>query len=134
MVAITATNNATPSLQLALSQARLDQARRDADQAEANAKNLRTQADQAEQESQSRQNDVQSLTRQTSQVQSTYSASTTNTPSAVPVETQEFLVRLYSATSQKFADSGNALKSSPNAASVLNTQGQTTGRILNIAV
>jgi multidrug resistance efflux pump len=134
MVAIAATNSTTPSLQLALSQARLEQARKDADQAEANAKTLRTQADQAEQESQNRQNDVQSLTNQASQAQSVYSSSIKSTQSAVPVETQEFLVRLYSATSQKFADSGNALKSAPNAPSVLNAQGQPTGRILNIAV
>jgi chromosome segregation ATPase len=134
MVAITATNSATPSLQLALSQTRLEQARRDADQAEANAKNLRSQADQAEQESQNRQNDVQSLSSQTAQAQDTYSASLKKSSSAVPEATQDFLVRLYSATSQKFTDSGNALKSTPDAASVLNTQGQTTGRILNIAV
>ena len=134
MVAITATNSATPSLQLALSQTRLEQARREADQAEANAKNLRSQADQAEQESQNRQNDVQSLTSQTAQAQATYSASLKASPSAVPAATQDLLVRLYSATSQKFADSGNALKSTPGAASVVNTQGQSTGRILNIAV
>jgi chromosome segregation ATPase len=134
MVAITATNSATPSLQLALSQTRLEQARRDADQAEANAKNLRSQADQAEQESQNRQNDVQSLSSQTAQAQDTYSASLKKSSTAVPEATQDFLVRLYSATSQKFTDSGNALKSTPDAASVLNTQGQTTGRILNIAV
>ncbi len=134
MVAITATNSTTPSLKLALSQARLDQARKEADQADANAKTLRIQADQAQQESEHQQSNVQSLTNQASQAQAIYSASTANTSSAVPVATQEFLVRLYNATSQKFADSGNALKSTPNAPSVLNTQGQTTGRILNISV
>ena len=134
MVSITSTNSATPSLQLALSQARLEQARKDADQAEANAKSLRIQADQAEQESQNRQSDVQSLSSQTSQEQATYSALARTAPPAVPAATQDFLVRLYSATSQKFAENGNALKSTPHASAVLNTQGQMTGRILNLAV
>ena len=44
MVAITATNSATPSLQATLLNARRATATRDADQAEANAKNLRAQA------------------------------------------------------------------------------------------
>lgn len=132
MVAITATNGTTPSLQLALSQTRLEQARRDADQAEANAKTLRNQADQAEQESQDKQNQVQGLSTEVSREQPTYSAPAKAAQSEVPVQTQEFLLRLYSATSQKFAASGNALKSSPDTPAVLNSQGQTTGRILNI--
>jgi len=132
MVAITATNGTTPSLQLALSQTRLEQARRDADQAEANAKTLRNQADQAEQESQEKQNQVQGLSTEVSREQPTYSAPAKAAQSEVPVQTQEFLLRLYSATSQKFAASGNALKSSPDTPTVLNSQGQTTGRILNI--
>lgn len=132
MVAITATNGTTPSLQLALSQTRLEQARRDADQAEANAKTLRNQADQAEQESQEKQNQVQGLSTEVSREQPTYSAPAKAAQSEVPVQTQEFLLRLYSATSQKFAASGNALKSSPDTPAVLNSQGQTTGRILNI--
>jgi regulator of protease activity HflC (stomatin/prohibitin superfamily) len=134
MVAITATNSTTQSLQIALGQARLEQARKDADEAEANAKTLRIQADQAEQESENKQNTFQSLTNQTAQAQATYRASTANTASAVPVATQEFLVRLYNATSQQFAAGGNALKSTPNTPSVLNMQGQTTGRILNLSV
>jgi len=132
MVAITATNGTTPSLQLALSQTRLEQARRDADQVEANAKTLRNQADQAEQESQEKQNQVQGLSTEVSREQPTYSAPAKAAQSEVPVQTQEFLLRLYSATSQKFAASGNALKSSPDTPAVLNSQGQTTGRILNI--
>ena len=46
MVAIGATNSATPSLQSVLGRARVEQARREADQAEANAQTLRQQADQ----------------------------------------------------------------------------------------
>lgn len=132
MVAIAATNSTTPSLQLALSQARLEQARREADQAEANAKDLRNQADQAQQDSEQRQNRVQSLSTEVSQEQPTYRVPSKAGASEVPPQTQDFLIRLYKATRQQFAASGNALKSSPDAPSVLNSQGQATGRILNI--
>ena len=50
MVAISAANSATLSLQSVLNGARVAQARREADQAEANVQNLRQQADQAENE------------------------------------------------------------------------------------
>jgi hypothetical protein len=135
MVAITATNSATPSLQETLIQSRLQQARREADAAETNYLNLRTQTDQAEQDSEKSQGKVQTLTSQNTQAQvaqATYSAQASK-PSAVPQMTQDFLVRLYSSTSQQFADSGNPLKTNANAAPVVNAQGQATGRIVNIS-
>ena len=46
MVAITATNSATPSLQASFASARRDKALHDAEQAETDAKSLRAQADQ----------------------------------------------------------------------------------------
>ena len=49
MAAIAATNSATSSLQSALIKNRIEQARRQADQAEAHAQDLRSQADQQEQ-------------------------------------------------------------------------------------
>lgn len=45
MAALAATNSATPSLQSTLLKSRVQQARREADQAEANAENLRLQAE-----------------------------------------------------------------------------------------
>ena len=45
MVAVAATNSATPSLQSALLRSRVDAARREADRAESHAENLRQQAD-----------------------------------------------------------------------------------------
>jgi hypothetical protein len=45
MAALAATSSATPSLQSALLRTRLQQARREADQAEANAEDLRSQAE-----------------------------------------------------------------------------------------
>jgi hypothetical protein len=131
MVAISATNTASPSLQAVLSRSRIDQARREADQAEANAQQLRGQADAEERKAQQGQDKVRELTAQGRQSDSTYTAAVKGNASAVPARTQDFLVRLYKATSQKFADSGNALKSNANAGPVVNAQGQATGRILN---
>jgi hypothetical protein len=131
MVAIAATTNATPSLQATLSKTRLEQARREADLAESNAQNLRAQADQAEAEAQKGQEKVRALTVNAQPDDATYSP-LRNASTQVPAQTQDFLVRLYKATSQKFADSGNALKTDADAAPVINAQGQSTGRILNI--
>ena len=53
--------------------------------------------------------------------------------SQVDPPTQEFLVRMYTAASDKFAAAGNPLKSDPNAPAGKNTLGQTTGRILSVS-
>ena len=72
MVAITATTYATPSAQQWQSRARLEQARREADQAESNAKQLRSQADDAEQQAQQSQTRVTTLNAQAQQSDSSY--------------------------------------------------------------
>lgn len=132
MVAITATNNATPSLQSVLNRSRVEQARREADQAEANAQQLRAQANEEERRAQEGQEKVQALTAQVRQSEATYTAAVKGNTSEVPPATQDFIERLYKATSQKFAESGNALKTTVNSAPVINIQGQSTGRIVNI--
>lgn len=133
MVAINATNSTTPSLQAALGRAKLQQARQEAEQAENNAQRLREQADAAEQDVQKSQAKVRTVAAQNQRDTAvTYTASQEKNTSEVPTATQDFLVRLYSATSQKRSDSGNALKSDPSAAPVINSQGQSTGRIVNI--
>lgn len=76
MVAITSINSATPSIQAALGRARLAQARREAEQAEANARDLRAQADQAEQESTERQNNVRRVASSQAREDATYTAPT----------------------------------------------------------
>jgi len=91
MVAITATNAATPSLQSLLSKARLQQARTEADQAESKAQSLRAQADAAELDAQSSREKVRTLTARE-----------------------------------------NSLKLNPDARPVLNPQGQSTGRLVNL--
>ena len=131
MVAITATNSTTPSLSLTLSKARIEQARREADQAEDRAQDLRSQADEAERDAQERNEKARKLSSSSSD--STYTSVVRPTVSAVPVATQTFLERMYTAASSKFAAQGNALKDDADAAPVLNAQGQATGRILNLS-
>ena len=74
MVTITATNYATPSTQAWMGHTKLDQARRDADQAQANARQLRAQADQAEQQAAKGQAEVRAVSAQVAQADSTYAA------------------------------------------------------------
>lgn len=133
MVVITATNSTTPSPQAALGRARVNQARREADQAEANAETLRAQADAAELEAQKSQQRAREVAQRNQQTDPTYTPQINASKSEVPTQTQDFLVRLYSASAPKFSASGNPLKSNPNAAPVRNAQGQTTGRIVNIS-
>lgn len=136
MVAITATNSATPTLQATLARAKLQQARREAEQAESTAQNLRQQADAAEQEARSSQIRVRAIAGQIEK-----NGAQTDTPprlsasAEVSTENQNLLVggfNFYSATGGKNATSGNGFQ--PNAASepVINSQGQATGRIINI--
>ena len=137
MVAITATNSATPSLQASLSMVRLEQAKREADTAEAKAEDLRARANDAEREAQDRKDNVRELSANKTNdplARSTYNAPSKSSTAAVPVATQEFLVRMYKATSPQFAASGNALKDDSKAAPAINTLGQATGRILNLSV
>ena len=72
MVAISATNSATPSLQSMLGKARLVQARNEANQAEAKAENLRNQADIAEQDAQTSQSKVRDIASRNQREDPTY--------------------------------------------------------------
>ena len=89
MVAITATSNATPSLQSVLNRSRVEQARREADQAEASAQNLRAQANEEERKAQQSQDKVRSLTAQARQDDATYASSLRNGGSALPAVNRE---------------------------------------------
>ena len=133
MVAITATNSATPSIQASSGRARLEQARREADQAEANARDLRAQADEAEQQAQSSQENVNRIAARNQREESTYSAPRASSTSEVPLKVQKLVEQMYSATSAQRTQSGNPLKTNANAAPVVNIQGQATGRIVNVS-
>lgn len=82
MVALAATNSATPSLQSTLMRGRIYAARQQAQQAEAQAQNLRAQADAQEQVVQKAQQRVQTLERGVNTV-----AAKANLPGADQVST-----------------------------------------------
>lgn len=133
MVAITATSSATPTALLALGRARLEQARREADLAEPNPQSYRSQADGAEIGAQKSQGNVRNVATRNARFDATYTSQVSGSTSEVPKKTQDFLVDMYTAASEKFAASGNALKANPNSPPVVNAQGQATGRIVNVS-
>lgn len=136
MVAITATNSATPTLQAALGRAKLQQARQEADRAENTAQNLRQQANAAEQEAQSSQTRVRALAGQINKNGAETDASPRlNNSAEISTKNQNLVVNrfdLYSATSDKRAPIGNGFQPDAAREPVINTQGQATGRIINI--
>lgn len=132
MVAITATNSATPSLQASLSKTRLQQARRDADQAESVAQNLRAQVTSAETEVQRTQSRVRSLAASDSNTEPTYRAQREIAPSGLRPESQSLLVDLYQRANAARGPVTNPLLAANASAPVQNTQGQLTGRIINV--
>lgn len=131
MVAITATNSTTPSLQASLSKTRLQQARREAEQAESVAQNLRAQVTNAESEVQRSQGRVRALTASGPTAEPTYRAPNETAPSGLRPENQNLLVDLYQRASALRGPASNPLLAT-NAPPVQNTQGQTTGRIVNV--
>lgn len=133
MVAITATNSTTLSAQVLLNKARLDQAQRAADQAENNAKQLRAVANQAALEAQQSHENVRKIANANRQAVITYSSPAEPSTAETPEKLQNFIENMYQATAEQRAVSGNALKLDPNAAPVVNVQGQSTGRILNLS-
>lgn len=132
MVAITATSTASPSLQQTLLHSKVAQARREAEQAEDQAQNLRREADQAEKDAQQSRTRYHQTQQKAADYDATYSAPSRTQRSEVPRQTQDFLVRMYNATAEKFAASGNPLKSNTNSSAVKNGLGQSIGRIVNL--
>lgn len=133
MAAISATTSATPSVQASLGRSRLEQARREANQAEANAKNLRQQADAAEQVAQKSQQNVRSAAlAQSRQDEAVYAAPRRSATAALPRSMQDLLVRLHNDNSQPSSSGGNALKTVANSTPTRNIQGQSTGRIVDL--
>ena len=87
MAALAATNSATPSLQSTLLKSRVQQARREADQAEANAENLRLQAEEQDRVVQQARQRAQSFEKQAQ-----------TAPSATPTATQQTTTQVQSQT------------------------------------
>ena len=128
MVAITATNSATPSLTLQRTDAPARQARQDAEAAQVEAKVQREQADQAELES-----GLRSLAARLQEVEGLYSRSRPrDSRTVLPPSFQDYIVSQYNASTSERLASGAALKTRPDADPVRNAQGQPTGRIVDL--
>jgi hypothetical protein len=125
MVAIAATNSATPSLQAALNQSRLEQARRDADQAEANAQQLRKRADEAEQDSEKNQQNVRELTARGRQLDSTYTTALRAGRTAIPVPAD---ASQSVAPGSRFINVAQPVKTNALGLPVLSSQNKAIGR------
>ena len=132
MALISATNTATPSLQSVLTKNRLTQARQQANQAEANAEDLRTRANEAEQEASQSQGRVQALSRQQQQSDPTYRQKSTRTEGGFSPATQEVLVTAYAAGAAQRATNNSVLRADSLATPVTNSQGEVTGRIVDL--
>jgi len=87
MAALAATNSATPSLQSTLLKSRVQQARREADQAEANAENLRLQAEEQDRVVQQARQRAQSFEKQAQTAPSATPAAATQ-PTTTQVQSQ----------------------------------------------
>ena len=132
MVAITATTYATPSNVAWQGRAKLEQARREADQAEAQAKELRNAADQAEQDAQKGQSKVSALANQVAQTDSTYASQLRRKSAAADAsKTQDFLAPVTAASDNNFDFPSNPLQSGSSLWNAL-SQKPTSGRLVNV--
>lgn len=132
MVSIAATNTATPSLQSAFNMVRLDYTKRQAEDARSAKESAEQETERAEQYLRDKRDKLRSSATYSALIDTTYVSQLRAARSAVAPATQEFLVRMYAATSAKFAATGNALKSSLNSRPFINTFGQPTGRIIDL--
>jgi type II secretory pathway pseudopilin PulG len=132
MVSIAATNTATPSLQMAFNGARLDRTRRQAEDARSELEGAKAENERAEQYLQDKRDKLRSSATYSALIDTTYISQLRAYRSAVAPATQEFLLRMYAAASEKFAATGNALKSNANSRPFINTLGQATGRIVDL--
>jgi hypothetical protein len=133
MAGLAPTSSATPSVQSALIRGRLEAARREAEQAQANVQELRSQVDAAETESRKRQDTVRTLNGQAQQADPSDGAKAKDTDSTVPTTFQERTVNLPDATNTKRLDTASSIKFYPDTTPVINGQGQSTGRIVNVS-
>jgi uncharacterized iron-regulated protein len=94
---------------------------------------LRAQADAAEQQAQQSQDKVRKVAANVQIEEATYSQPRGTSAQEVPAKVQKLIEQMYRATSEKRTLSGNPLKADSNAPAVVNSQGQRTGRIVNIS-
>ena len=139
MAAISATTTpAQPGAQLSALQYKLQQAKQDAARAEDNLAALQTQTEQAQQQAQDSQRNVETLQGQSQQVLTQVRASTselvTTQAENLQAKAPSPAIGTYIKLAQDSVEFGFKLSTGPNANLFVNTQGQSTGRIVNITV
>lgn len=132
MATISATSTSATAIQASLAKTRLAQAQREADQAQSTANELRAKADNADRDAQKNQNNVRDLAARSRQLDVTYDRQLRSNKSELPVKTQDLLANLYSSTNQVNAIKGAADEKSNSPFIIVNSQGQATGRIVNV--
>jgi hypothetical protein len=149
MATISATSSANTSVQASLAKARLAQARREADQAQSNADDLQAKADRADRYAEKTQSTVRDLAANSRSLDATYerqlrasaTASTRDGASASPstnssieaaAKTQSLLAGFYTAANQTKAFKGATDEKSTSPFIIVNSQGQSTGRSVNV--
>ena len=133
MVALAATNSATPSLPRTLILSRLEAARREADQAQANVQNLRAQVDAAEATAQNSQDKVRNLASQANQADPTYNLRVKPDQSMLPVKAEQFLYGREDTSKKAEPPTTTVFKNMFDTAPFFNTQGLAAGRIVDIS-
>ena len=131
MVAITATNSTTPSLQALLSKTRLAQAQREASQAEAHAQDLRAQANQAEREAQDSHARVRDLSSRAKGADPTYTSRVQASNADEHSKPDDVLQELDQFTQQTSLRNNSTLRDILNAIPVTHPQASVKGRLLN---
>ena len=133
MVALAATNSATTSTTRTLMQSRLEAARREADQAQANVQNLRAQVDAAETTAQNSQNKVRNLASQANRADPTYNLRVKPDQLMLPVKAERFLYGRDDTSKKEEPPTNNAFKNMFDTAPFFNTQGLAAGRIVDVS-
>jgi len=145
MATLAAINSATPSLQSLLMRSRVEQARREADQAEAYAQTLRQQADEQERIGQGARGRAQTLERDARAQQNTpdtaarATANNTSTPTVMPVRPSEptylqTLSGVFKVAQPLLAMDLSATQKNVVKSSLFDAASTATGRLLNTAV
>ena len=145
MATISATSTTNTSIQTSLAKARLAQARREADQAKSTADDLQAKADSADRYAKKIQSTVRDLSATSRALDATYerqlrasasikdgTSATSSASTNATTKTQGLLAGLYSAANQANAIKGAANEKSTSPFIIVNSQGQSTGRIVNV--
>jgi len=141
LATIAAINNATPSLQSTLIRSRAEQARRQADQAEAYAQTLRQQADEQERVGQEARGRAQALERNagTQKTAAETTANATSTPTTTQVRPSEptylhALSGVFKAAKPILTMDLSVTQQNTIKSNLFDAASTTTGRLLNTAV